>query len=319
MTDDPDQATVFNLAASRLADKPFTLSEYNHPAPLDSQAECIPMIASFAAAQDWDAVWLYTYSHSSDDWDRENMNSYFDIDTNPAKWGFMRAGAAIFRDGGIQPLSGVSTIALTGSEDMLTSLANLHLRHDRDMFDIVAERAQITLSDVLKTQIVLALSGQSDLKSPTGSGPVLDWFVEYDRGFYAAWGSAAWAFAGHANRFEASTSGRISVTSPPFVAMTVTALDGAAVNESRKILVTACGRCENTGMIFSADRRTVGRNWGQAPVQIEAVEAVLALPEGQWQYQALGPDGTPKREASTGNSVLRLSPEYGTMWYLVTR
>ncbi len=319
MTDYPDQATVFNLAAARLADKPFTLSEYNHPAPLDSQAECIPMIASFAAAQDWDGVWLYTYSHSSDAWDRENLYSYFDIDTNPAKWGFMRAGAAIFRHGGIQPLSGVSTISLAGSEDMLTSLASLHLRHDRDMFDVVAERAQITLSDVLKTQIVLALSGQSDLKSPGGSDPVLDWFVEYGRGFYAAWGSCAWAFAGHANRFEASTGGRVSVTSPLLVAMTVTALDGAAINESRKILVTACGRCENTGMKFSQDRRTVGRNWGGPPVMIETVTGTVTVPAGQWKCQTLGPDGTPSRETPISGGVLRLSPEYGTMWYLLTR
>ncbi len=319
MTDYPDQATVFNLAAARLANKPFTLSEYNHPAPLDSQAECVPVIASFAAAQDWDGVWLYTYSHSSDEWNREHLNSYFDIDTNPAKWGFTRAGAAIFRHGGIQPLSGVSTIPLTGSEDMLTSLVNLHLRYDRRMFDVLAERAQITRFDMLKTQIVSALSGQSDLKSPSGSDPVLDWVVEYGRGFYAAWGSAAWAFAGHANRFGASTGGRVSVNSPSFVAMTVTALDGAAINESRKILVTACGRCENTGMIFSADRRTVGRNWGGPPVMIEAVTGTVTVPAGQWRCEALGSDGMPNREVPISNGVLRLLPQYGTMWYLLTR
>jgi hypothetical protein len=32
MTDHPDQATLFRIAAERLAGKPFTLSEYNHPA-----------------------------------------------------------------------------------------------------------------------------------------------------------------------------------------------------------------------------------------------------------------------------------------------
>ncbi|MHC4728037.1 MAG: carbohydrate binding domain-containing protein, partial [Planctomycetota bacterium] len=47
MTDYPDEATLFRLAAARLHGKPFTLSEYNHPAPLDSQAECVPMSASF--------------------------------------------------------------------------------------------------------------------------------------------------------------------------------------------------------------------------------------------------------------------------------
>jgi hypothetical protein len=318
MTDYPDQATVFNLAAERLGNKPFTVSEYNHPAPLDSQAECVPIIASFAAAQDWDGVWLYTYSHGSDEWNREYMYSYFDIDTNPAKWGFMRAGTAIFRHGGIQPLSGSSSIPLTGPGDMLSSLVNLHLKHNSDMFGVLAERAKITRVEMLKTRFVLAFAGRGASTDRDESDTVLDWRVENGRGFYAAWGSSAWAFAGHANRFEASTKGRIAMTSPSFVSMTVTALDNAAVNESRKILVTACGRCENTGMIFSDDRRTVGRNWGKAPVQIEAVTGTVRLPAGQWECEALGPDGVPKYEVPVSNGTIKLSPEYKTMWYLLT-
>ena len=323
MTDYPDDATVFNLAASRLAGKPFTLSEYNHPAPLDSQAECVPMIASFAAAQDWDGVWLYTYSHGSDQWNREYMYSYFDVDTNPAKWGFMRSGTAIFRRGGVQPLSGVSTVPLTDSGEMLSSLADLHLKHGSDMFGVLAERARIARYEMLRTQFLSSFDGQAVSRGADGSDYALNWFVEHDRGFYAAWGSSAWAFAGYASRFEASTEGRISVTSPVYVAMTVTALDDATVNESRKILVTACGRCENSGMIFSDDRRTVGRNWGEPPVQIEAAEAVLILPEGRWKCQALGADGMPSGNVPasdrSGKGLLRLSPQYGTMWYLLTR
>jgi hypothetical protein len=319
MVDYPDQATVFELAAERLSNKPFTLSEYNHPAPLDSQAACVPIIASFAAAQDWDGIWLYTYSHSSDQWDRQYMYSYFDIDTNPAKWGFMRAGTAIFRRGGIQPLSGSSLVSLIDTGDMLTSLVNLHIKYDRNMFDVLAERAGITRMEMLKKRFVLALGGRKESVSPEGSDTQLDWSVENDRGIYAAWGSSACVFAGHANRFEASTKGRIAMTSPGFVSMTVTTLDDVAMSKSRKILITACGRCENTGMIFSKDRRTVGLNWGKAPVQIEAVTGTVRLPEGQWKCEALGPDGMPKHEVPVSDGTVKLSPEYGTMWYLLTQ
>ena len=72
MTDHPDQARLFAIASEKLAGKPFTLSEYNHPAPLDSQAECVPMVASFAAAHDWDGIWLFAYSHSGNEWNRQN-------------------------------------------------------------------------------------------------------------------------------------------------------------------------------------------------------------------------------------------------------
>ena len=76
-------------------------------------------------------------------------------------------------------------------------------------------------------------------------------------------------------------------------------------------------------MQFSADRRTVARNWGQAPVQIETVEGQLVLPEGQWMCHALAPDGTRKHRVplstADGRSLLKLASEHQTMWYLLER
>jgi hypothetical protein len=140
------------------------------------------------------------------------------------------------------------------------------------------------------------------------------------RGFYQAGGppaaGQAQAYTGHAKRFEDSTDGRIHITSPDFVALTVTPLD-----RGNNVLITACGRCENTGMQFSPDRRTVGRNWGHAPVQIEAVRGSLIVPDGKWICHALAPDGSPKQQVpisyENGRGTLTLSPEYGTMWYLL--
>jgi hypothetical protein len=89
----------------------------NHPAPQDAQAECVPMIASFAASQDWDGVWIFSYCHrGGDQRKREYFDSFFDIDANPAKFGFMPAGATIFRDGGIEPLKNADTLAAGGGQ-----------------------------------------------------------------------------------------------------------------------------------------------------------------------------------------------------------
>jgi len=323
MTDYPAEATLFRLAAERLRDKPFTVSEYNHPAPLDSQAECVPMLASFAAAQDWDGLWLYTYSHGSDEWYRENLYSYFDIDTNPAKWGFMRAGAAIFRSSGIEPLGRISFVPLTNSGDTLLSLASLYIKGDRDMLSLLSEHVENARDQMTKMQLIPTLDGTGGSKNLRSADTSIVWLVEDGKGVYAVRGRAALACTGHAGRFDQATEGRISISGPDFAAVTVTALDGAALAQSRKILVTACGRCENTGMKFSEDRQTVGRNWGEPPVRIETVRGTVILPEGQWKCDVLGPDGMPKEgfrvSRNDGKSVLGLSPEYKTMWYLVTR
>jgi hypothetical protein len=323
MTNYPAQATLFRIAAERLDGKPFTVSEYNHPAPLDSQVECVPMIASFAAAQDWDGVWLYTYSHSSDGWYREKLNSYFDIDTNPAKWGFMRAGTAIFRNTNIgDPSSVCAVVPLAGSSDVVGSLAKLHLDHDRDMFAVLAKRGSITREKMLDTQFAATFGNESFVRVLYSSHPKLAWSVENGKGIYTGRGQRASVYTGHATRFAESTDGKISIVGPDFVAVTVTALDNEPLDQSEKILITACGRCENTGMKFSEDRRTVGRNWGGPPVRIEPVEGTLVL-NGIWTCQALGPDGLPKRRVGVLSeemqSHITLSPQYETMWYLLTR
>lgn len=326
MVDHPEKATLFRLAASRLAGKPFTVSEYNHPAPMDYQAECVPMIASFAAAQDWDGVWLFAYSHRTDDWGRGAFTSFFDIDANPAKWGFVPAGAAMFREGQLGSLGGAWGWTEPG-RDRLDSLAAMHAAHDRDMLAVGGLGEGPDWERFLRERFAIDLSGATALAPVQGrGGPELEWEVGGGRGRYTALGQGAGVWIGHAGA-EPSGGNPVDLESPAFAAGTITALDGLPLEQSRKILVTACGRAENTGMQFSKERRTVGRCWGEAPVRVEAVTATVSLEAlgiTGGTCRALGPDGRPTatvpptRDAE-GDLTLRLSPEYRTMWYLLTR
>jgi hypothetical protein len=339
MTDYPSEATLFRLAAERLAGKPFTVSEYNHPAPLDAQAECVPMIASFAVAQDWDGVWLFAYSHATNDWNRQTMSGYFDIDTNPAKWGFMRAAAAIF-GGGLatgDKASGAARATPNRQPSVQSrqgqnalAIAKLQVKYANDMLRMLTDANGVAYNDMLRTRILgwrMGTSGFSLQSAAINPQSQLRWSVDTGgRGIYQAAAplvavervvaGQAQVYTGHAERFEKATDGRIRIASPDFAALTITPL-----GTGKMILITACGRCENTGMQFSPDRRTLGRNWGRAPVQIEAVRGILVVPDGKWVCHALAPDGTPKQQVpisyENGRGTLTLSPEYGTMWYLL--
>jgi hypothetical protein len=323
MTDHPDQATFFGLAAQRLAGKPFTLSEYNHPAPLDAQAECVPMIASFAAAQDWDGVWLFDYSGSTNAWSRENLSGFFDIDTNPAKWGFMRAGAAIFQNRNTSPTIPSSMHVPMGRPDELPArLARLHLQYGLDMLRMLSDisKGWVTRQSMQGCIYVPSYTSDTDAVSGTSwNAPKIAWSTDAQgRGLYRVIAHFVQVYTGHVSRFAGETDGQVRMESPEFVALTMTPLDS-----DNTILVTACGRCENTDMQFSADRRTVGRNWGKAPVRIEAVRGSLIVPKGRWTCHALAPDGSPGREVpityADDQGTLVLSPEYATMWYLLER
>jgi hypothetical protein len=325
MTDRPDQARLFAIASEKLAGKPFTLTEYNHPAPLDSQAECVPMVASFAAAHDWDGIWLFAYSHSGNEWNRQNMSGFFDIDTNPSKWGFMNAAAILFRFGGLEPLAPFQPIPLFDPADPFGSLAPAYRDHGTNMTAVLADKA-VQWKDMLAKRICGAYPSipMAGTTAPSPIAPTrLDWTVESGKGVYFAAGRCGFVLTGEARRFAAVSGDQAALDAPGFAVMTVTALDQKKLSESKKILVTACGRCENTGMKFSADRTTVGANWGTAPVRIEPVSGWIALPPWTWTAVALKPDGTAAKavtvESKDGKSILRLSGEQQTMWYLLTR
>lgn len=304
MSDNPP-GTLYELAAERLAGKPFTVSEYNHPAPLDSQAECVPMIASFAAAQDWDGVWLYTYSHSNDQFGREHMNSYFDIDTNPAKWGFMPAGAVMFRDMKLLPFGQIYRGSPSSSQKdpvQMEARARIHLEVERNMLKTIGPTMR-------------KLMMQRDITPPDTS-------MTWNASLYFVANENALTITGSTERFDEVNRGKIQILTPAFAAITIVSLDGKPLESSVKILITACGRCENTGMQFSQDRSTVGRNWGTAPVMIEPVEGTITLPASGGQKmscKALNPNGTVREQIAVENGVVELKAEYGTMWYLVER
>jgi hypothetical protein len=318
MVDHPDQSTLFRLAAQRLEGKPYTVSEYNHPAPNDFQAECVPMIASYAASQDWDGVWLFTYCQAADDWDRRAFRGYFDIDHNPAKWGFVPAGTVIFREGGIKPRSKIRTVSLTGSGDLLGDLARMQQRHGGDMRTPVG-RSLGTGSRLewVPLRIRVGLGASASASSPAiGSRSRLSWVRhDEDNVWFIATGPQA---AVEVARWQI-------IEGVPWRVMTTTALDSRSLETSRKILITCCTRSQNTGMRFSKDRRTVGRQWGTAPVRIQTVQERFLLPgdwDPRWRCHALRPDGSRGDEVpldGKGDQWFDMSPKYKTMWYLLTR
>lgn len=324
MVDFPQKATLFALAAQRLAGKPFTVSEYNHPAPLDSQAACVPMLSAFASAQDWDGIWLYTYSHGNTDWGRSYLSSYFDIDSNPAKWGFMRSGADIFRRRGVNVLGHRSEVALSEhASGRLTSLAQHQRRFGADLFSALASEYGMGRSNLLTVQLSAMLSGKSTIRPVLEPESKMTWGVEDGKGLFAVESDAGRVAVGHASLFDRITQGAIQMHSPEHIALTVTTLDGHALDQTQKMLIAACGRSENTGMIFDEERTTVGRHWGQAPVLIEPVEGVIRLPKAHWQAWALDASGRKKRpvplEATDQSFELILSGAYQTMWYLLVQ
>ncbi|RPI64739.1 MAG: hypothetical protein EHM48_00200 [Planctomycetaceae bacterium] len=174
--------------------------------------------------------------------------------------------------------------------------------------------------DLYTHRLYITLDGNRLARAASQPASDDDTTIAWTPGRFLAVGRGGIVFTGRPGK---EIGGGIVLRSPDFASITITAMDGKDLALSKRILVSACGRCENTDMVFSKNRRSVGKNWGLSPVQIEPVTADVSLPPDDWRCQALGPDCLPSADVSVakkGNfSLLQLSPQYKTMWYLLTR
>jgi hypothetical protein len=88
------------LAQHRVWGKPYTVTEYDHPAPNQYAAEGLPLLAAHGALQDWDGLFAFDYGGSDGE---GRIGAFFEQRTHPAKWALMRACAALFLRADVRP------------------------------------------------------------------------------------------------------------------------------------------------------------------------------------------------------------------------
>ncbi|HWH69173.1 MAG TPA: hypothetical protein VNT26_07295, partial [Candidatus Sulfotelmatobacter sp.] len=101
MVDNPLHSTVVELSRSAFAGKPYIVSEVNHPFPAESACEGIPILAAYAALQDWDGVFWYTLAHVDVTGTEPMALGHFDLAPDPVKMSQMAAGALMFLRGDV--------------------------------------------------------------------------------------------------------------------------------------------------------------------------------------------------------------------------
>ncbi|HSI33126.1 MAG: carbohydrate binding domain-containing protein [Phycisphaerae bacterium] len=321
MVDNPAGATLWKLAAIRAAGKPFTVTEYNHGHPNDWQAETIPLIATFAALQDWDAVFMFAYSHSAQ-FEREAPTSYFDIEANPAKMPMMPVGARIFLGGAVQPLAESLTVKAT-MPDMLKHASPSYY----DAWRFIGLATDVKWDALLKNRFAVEFPGSPapqgrEAERPRVAPPLWTSGGKPGTGQFQFRGDGAHVFVGFGPLPLESGASRapVNVTAldTPFAAVVVVPADPSkSLTEADRLLICAAARAENTGMKWNDKRTTVSTDWGKAPTRIEPVKATLSLP-ADYTVRALDMTGKIIHESKTENKTLKLG-NTPTLWYELIR
>ncbi len=201
MVDYPDDATVTRLAFQRVAGKPHMVSEYNHPAPNTHAGEGPLFVAAFGALQDWDAIFLYTYSHEEKETKAGCIPSFFSIAQHPTIMANVPVASLLFRRGDLRPAKELLELPLPPEKEIELVARKGHAWDvcpveglGLDLKNAIVHRIAMDVSGKASMPTVAALASQRQV-SDTGE---LCWRLPgKDRGVLELRGSKTKAVIGH--------------------------------------------------------------------------------------------------------------------------
>jgi len=329
-----------SMAAAREAGKPYTVSEFNQPWPNTQAAETLPVVAAFAAFQDWDSVMYFAYEHSRT-WDA-GVGHGFNLNGEPHKLAQVGQAAWLFRTGAVRP--GRNPVAIP-----LSLAARLQAGRERRNSAIPAFLQALYGYDP-NTAFVHPVSIYSSESARPPELPRLTLPLVADTG-ELAYDPAERIFKIHSEHAAGligylgqrrHSVGPLSVELGPggrgFAVILLTPLDGAPLARSRRLLLTSPGytlRSQPSGdpqrlvnYPAAADwftlepepgsaRPSGNLNGGLSPVWMEVVEGRITLDLATTQMVVFPLDSTGARGELAAVEATSFRLTGATPWYEV--
>jgi hypothetical protein len=313
--------TLAELAMSKVEGKPMVVSEWGHPWPNEYRLEGSLWKAAVGSLQGWDALLAFEYAGTGD-LAADYLAGPLDICNDPDVAGLFPAAALLFRRGDVR--QSPQTTWIHWAE------ADIFHKPPYGVFSGQPAYRALVEATTLATTLAAPTDGKRAL-SPFASPPTAGrTFTHSDTGEFGRDWQAGVAVVdtprsqGAFGRLPRAGTLKMRDASmrveTPFAAVMVTSLDGAAVRDSRHLLVTAVGRAENTGQVFNLTRTEL-KQTGSGPILIEPVSGQVTLRSSQRAFAvyARGADGssTPlgERRAVSGQIQLELAPAARTIYY----
>lgn len=271
------------LSTFRVLDKPFFVSEWDHPWPNEWRAESSLHLAAVTCLQGWAGAAIHTYRYDC----RENVDQIappitsdalagvpyrggvFDTFNDPAKFGLFYHAALMVRRGDVREPDEVTEIVLPS----------------------LVQDAPAVRGAVEARKIAIRLPGQPARGArqvpadttivPADAAEILSETGELYRNLEKRYGiidtpktKVAYGFLAAAG--EILMKGLKVKAISDFAVIAISSLSDADTAHSANLLLTAVGRADNTGAEYNADH-TVQFKLGHGPVQVEVIEAAIEL------------------------------------------
>lgn len=319
------------LSMQRVEGKPFTVTEYNHPAPSTFSSECPLLLAAHAGFQDWDGLFLFAYNHSGR-WNTGKIDGFFDLSQHPTQMVNLLSAALMFRTGHVAPATAAVVGGLPAERE-----PELILRHGRSWKQVELDALDIhpAMSLLHRTAIRVGVRGHEapagriappDLRLLVSDTKEIAWDRRVpDKGVVTVDTARTKAVVGF-TAGRSFTLGEVTITPgrtlEDWSTICVSLVEGRSFAGRGRAIVTATGCAENSDMKWTdATRSSVADNWGRAPSLVEVVPARITLPVPPGRLEAFSLDEKGQRGQrirawpdGRDGSVIEIGTQ-GTLWY----
>lgn len=323
MLRDPGLGALDGMAKARVAGKPATLTEYNHPAPNEYLAEGVPLLFTAAALQDWDAVFLFSWNGDAA-WDKQHLFGFFDAANHPGQLAHLAAFAGLFRSGVLVPLAATRTLTVP-----LAAVPRIAAAGGWPNTWTVAGAAAIPEDPFLVRWAVRLADGDGE-PALQRVGQAEPGAVRWDRTRGAEMLTVdlpqlASVVGMAGGRTVTLSALRLTAAPTPrgFLSLSAASCDGQPLARSRRILLAAIDKAENAGWTWNAERSFIPTAWKEGPVVVHGFAAEVVLRgRGASRVRALAADGSVAAEIPSTNGpdglTFRIDPAQRALWYEIT-
>lgn len=347
-----DDGTLSSLALKRVYNKPLIVSEYNHPAPNMYDAEAIVTLATYAALQDWDGIFLFDYG-SRDDWDAMRIRGYFDVDQHLVKMASFIPAYMVFVRGDIEPANYMLTSKLDRQREIdliasgkvvawsLPDGSHLGMGADTPLM----HRTALTVDGEPEQNLDSLDVSVSGSVYVSDNGEVTWNITDRERGLLLVNTSKSMAVVGFSGGKNFDFGGVVVEPGDTLLdgwsVVTLSVLEGESFRDWDKLLLVAAGYTTNTGMriheyesgreisVGSTDLTemnrhngliTCGTSWGGAPTLVEGVPVAVKIKTSEdfevWALDNMGKRARQVPVSTEGDfKAFYIGPEFSTLWY----
>ena len=297
-------SSFLDMAWSREAGRPYTVSEFNQPWPNTHGSEIDPSIAAFASFQDWDAIMHFDYAGARN-WDTPIPDA-FDANGDWTKFPQMGQSAWIFRTFAVTPGGGALSVPVAAAQRVLaTANSQSPMQWVASALGIPKELAFTQPVQLAKdSTLPLAAGATKAVAEPYVSGTG-ELSFDPNAGLLRVSAPAVAGVIGTIGTGAIATSGPIDVQlaapAQGFASVLITTLDRRSVAASTRLLISVPGYA----------RRALPAPGEQAP------NVATAAPQDMVSY--LGETGwwtiDPKNAYPTWGSWAGKTPPSGNMGF----